>query len=98
MLRAPFDLLAVNVGFTLHRDVTARITPLGQGGRAYAISWQPVEHGPFPSLSGTVFIGTSETDEDQSILRSMGTIIRRLAWRVKCSMSWSANISLRPAP
>ena len=65
-LRAPFDLTALNVGFTLHRDVTARITPLDQAGRAYAISWQPAEPGPFPSLNGTIFIAASETSEDQS--------------------------------
>jgi hypothetical protein len=67
-LRAPFDLSALNVGFTLHRDVTARITPLAGGGRGYAITWQPVEPGPFPSLSGTIFIGPSETDVEQSIV------------------------------
>jgi hypothetical protein len=67
-LRAPFDLSALNVGFTLHRDVTARITPLAQGGNAYAIAWQPVEPGPFPSLSGTVFIAASETNPEQSIV------------------------------
>jgi hypothetical protein len=62
-LRAPFDLSALNVGFTLHRDVTARITPLAGGGRAYAIRWQPVEPGPFPSLSGTIFIGPGVAGE-----------------------------------
>jgi hypothetical protein len=67
-LRAPFDLSALKVGFTLHRDVTARITPLAQGSRAYAITWQPVEPGPFPLLSGTIFIGPSETDSEGSIL------------------------------
>jgi hypothetical protein len=65
-LRAPFDLTALNVGFTLHRDVTARITPLAQGGCAYAVAWQPVEPGPFPSLSGTIFIAASETSQGQS--------------------------------
>lgn len=65
-LRAPFDLSALNVGFTLHRDVTARITPLGEAGRAYAIAWRPVEPGPFPSLTGTVFIAASETNADES--------------------------------
>jgi hypothetical protein len=67
-LRAPFDLSALNVGFTLHRDVTARITPLGAGGRAYAIAWQPVEPGPFPSLSGTIFVAASETNPAESIV------------------------------
>jgi hypothetical protein len=67
-LRAPFDLSTCNLGLTLHRDVTARITPRGKNGRAYAIFWHPVEPGPFPLLSGTVFIGASETHEDQSIV------------------------------
>jgi hypothetical protein len=67
-LRAPFDLSALNVGFTLHRDVTARITPLAEGDRAYAIGWQPVEPGPFPSLSGTIFIAASETNPEESIV------------------------------
>jgi hypothetical protein len=67
-LRLPFDLSALNVGVTLHRDVTARITSRGKNGRAYAISWQPVEPGPLPSFSGTIFIGASETHEDQSIV------------------------------
>jgi hypothetical protein len=67
-LRAPFDLSALNVGFTLHRDVTARVTPLSENGRAYAIAWKPVESGPFPSLSGTIFIGESETNADESII------------------------------
>jgi hypothetical protein len=67
-LRAPFDLSALNVGFTLHRDVTARITPIDGAGRAYAIAWQPVEPGPFPSLTGTIFVAASETNPDQSIV------------------------------
>jgi hypothetical protein len=67
-LRAPFDLSALNVGFTLQRDVTARITPLGEARRAYAIAWQPVEPGPFPSLSGTIFIAASEADPKKSII------------------------------
>jgi len=67
-LRAPFDISALNVGLTLHRDVTARFAPLGESRNAYAVAWQPVAAGPFPSFAGTIFITKSETDEDESIV------------------------------
>jgi hypothetical protein len=65
-LRAPFDISALNVGLTLQRDVTARITPLGDGNGAYAVAWQPVVPGPFPAFAGTIFISSSEADESAS--------------------------------
>src|SRR5450631_2175559 len=67
-LRAPFDIAALNVGLTLHRDVTARITPLGDDDGAYAVAWQPAVAGPFPAFAGTIFISPSEADESVSIL------------------------------
>jgi hypothetical protein len=67
-LQAPFDIGGLNVGLTLHRDVTARIAPLGDDNRAYAIAWQPVEAGPFPAFAGTIFVSASEADEDESIV------------------------------
>ncbi len=67
-LHAPFDVSKLNVGLTLHRDVTARVTPLGDAGRAYAIAWQPVAAGPFPAFAGTIFISSSETDTAKSLV------------------------------
>jgi hypothetical protein len=67
-LRAPFDISALNVGLTLHRDVTVRFVPLGENNRAYAITWQPLAAGPFPAFAGTVFISTSDTDAGESIV------------------------------
>jgi hypothetical protein len=67
-LHAPFDIASLNVGLTLHRDVTGRIAPLGDDAHAYAIAWQPVAPGPFPEFAGTIFITTNDADANESIV------------------------------
>jgi hypothetical protein len=67
-LRAPFDIASLNVGLTLHREVTARFVPLGDANRAYAVAWEPVAAGPFPAFSGTLFIGENEADPSETFV------------------------------
>ncbi len=67
-MRAPFDVSSLNVGVTLHREVTARFAPLGNNHRAYAISWQPAVAGPFPAFAGTIFVGASDTADNMSVV------------------------------
>jgi hypothetical protein len=67
-LHAPFDISGLKVGLTLHRDVTARVAPLGDNDLAYAIAWAPVAPGPFPEFAGTIYISANDGAADESIV------------------------------
>ncbi len=67
-LRAPFDIAALRVGLTLQREVSARFAPLGSDSHAYAVAWEPVMAGPFPSFAGTIYVTTDEFDATKSIV------------------------------